>query len=103
MPIDPRRYGEVRPMSIWKYKICSVEDTPGLHSFEVPIGSVLVFVERQGNDVCAWYEVFEEGRGNSAKTFAVLYTGQRPIANSSHVKTLVFHASGIVLHIYEVI
>lgn len=65
---------------------------------DLPIGSKLIHVGEQNNLIFGWFEV-AENETNKTFLFDFVYTGDAPIDDFEHFKTIQME-NGLVIHVY---
>ena len=84
--------------SVWKYTL-----RPGLQSFGIPQGAVILHVHEQLGLVCLWALVEPEER-QSERTFDVVATGQQfdLLGKCVYIGTVHLDGGSLVFHVFEI-
>lgn len=86
--------------TIFKYIL-----SPGLNSFEMPLGSVVLSAREQGSNVCIWAEVNTNVLKKEMRRFMVFGTGHEMHGDLDRefLGTALIAADDLVLHVFEVL
>lgn len=87
--------------TIYKYIICNAAFGASVNEIEVPKYSTLLKIGRQGNDICAWYEVRNDEPDKQLIRWYQIGTGhQIPYHNLIYKDSVICNDYGLVWHMY---